>query len=154
MQERPGFDSWVRKIPWRRKWQPIPVFLPGESHGQRSLAGYGPCGHKESDTSEGLTTGPLGNSPVLVPQQSFTSPICLQYILIYNFLEAGHSLGKEISRNHPLKAVCFSSEGRQTYSLGPLPSFILEAENVWMEPLVKLRDAEHILLHWWYPWGR
>ena len=38
------------KIPWRRKWQP--VFLPGESHGQRSLAGYGPWGHKESDTTE------------------------------------------------------------------------------------------------------
>jgi len=37
---RPGFDSWVRKIPWRRKWQPTPVFLPGESHGQRSLIGY------------------------------------------------------------------------------------------------------------------
>ena len=34
---RPGFDPWVRKIPWRRKWQPTPVFLPGESHGQRSL---------------------------------------------------------------------------------------------------------------------
>ena len=34
------FDPWVRKIPWRRKWQPTPVFLPGESHGQRSLAGY------------------------------------------------------------------------------------------------------------------
>ena len=33
-----GFDLWVRKISWRRKWQPIPVFLPGESHGQRSLA--------------------------------------------------------------------------------------------------------------------
>ena len=39
---RPGFDSWVEKIPWRRKWQPTPVFLPGESHGQRSLAGYSP----------------------------------------------------------------------------------------------------------------
>ena len=39
---RHGFDPWVRKIPWRRKWQPIPVFLPGESHGQKSLAGYGP----------------------------------------------------------------------------------------------------------------
>ena len=36
----PGFDPWVRKIPWRRKWQSTPVFLPGESHGQRSLAGY------------------------------------------------------------------------------------------------------------------
>ena len=43
---RPGFDSWVRKMPWRRKWQPTPVFLPGESHGQRSLAGCSPGGHK------------------------------------------------------------------------------------------------------------
>ena len=37
---RPRFDSWVGKIPWRRKWQPNPVFSPGESHGQKSLAGY------------------------------------------------------------------------------------------------------------------
>ena len=48
----PGFDPWVRKIPWRRKWQPTPVFLPGESHGWRSLLGYSPRGHKESDTTE------------------------------------------------------------------------------------------------------
>jgi len=34
-----GFDPWVEKIPWRKKWQPTPVFLPGISHGQRSLAG-------------------------------------------------------------------------------------------------------------------
>ena len=39
-------DPWVRKILWRRKWQPSPVFLPGESHGQRSLGGYSPWGHK------------------------------------------------------------------------------------------------------------
>ena len=37
-----GFDPWVRKISWRRAWQPTPVFLPGESHGYRSLAGYSP----------------------------------------------------------------------------------------------------------------
>ena len=43
-----GFDPWVEKIPWRRKWQPTPVFLPGESHGQRSLAGYGSWGSKEA----------------------------------------------------------------------------------------------------------
>ena len=42
------------KIPWRRKWQPTPVFLPGESHGQRSMAGYSPGGHKESDMTERL----------------------------------------------------------------------------------------------------
>ena len=46
------FDPWVRKIPWRREWQPTPAFLPGESHGQRILAGYSPWGHKESDTTE------------------------------------------------------------------------------------------------------
>ena len=44
----------MRKIPWRRKWQPTPVFLPGESHGQRSLVGYSPRGHKELDTTERL----------------------------------------------------------------------------------------------------
>ena len=41
-RRRCGFESWVGKIPWRKKWQPIPVFLPGESHGQRSLAGCSP----------------------------------------------------------------------------------------------------------------
>ena len=46
------FDLWVRKIPWRRKWQPTPVFLPEKSHGQRSLAVYSPWGRKESDTNE------------------------------------------------------------------------------------------------------
>ena len=40
------FDPWVRKSPWRRVWQLTPVFLPGESYGQRSLAGYGPQGHR------------------------------------------------------------------------------------------------------------
>ena len=42
-----GQDPWVGKIPWRKAWQPNPVFLPGKSHGQRSLAGYSPWGHKE-----------------------------------------------------------------------------------------------------------
>ena len=49
---RPGFDSWVGKIPWRRKWQSTPAFLPGKSHGRRSLIGYSSWGHKESDTTE------------------------------------------------------------------------------------------------------
>ena len=46
--ERLGFDPWVRKIPWRRAWQPASVFLPGESHGQESLVGYIPQDHKET----------------------------------------------------------------------------------------------------------
>ena len=44
---RPGFDPWVGKIPWRRKWQPTPVLLPGESHGGRRLVDYSPWGRKE-----------------------------------------------------------------------------------------------------------
>ena len=52
---RPRFDPWVGNILWRRKWQPTPVFLPGEFHGQRSLTDYSPWGHKESDTTELLT---------------------------------------------------------------------------------------------------
>ena len=51
---RHRFNPWIRKIPWRRKWQLTPVFLPGESVGQRSLAGYSPQGDKESDRTEAL----------------------------------------------------------------------------------------------------
>ena len=46
------FHPWVRKIPWRREWLPTLVFLPEESHGQRSLADCHPWGHKELDTAE------------------------------------------------------------------------------------------------------
>ena len=52
---RPGFNPWVGNTPWRREWQPTPVFLPGKSHGQRSLVGCSPRGHKELDTTEQLT---------------------------------------------------------------------------------------------------
>ena len=52
------WETWVRslirKMLWRRKWQPTPVLLPGKSHGQRSLVGYSPWGHKESDMTERL----------------------------------------------------------------------------------------------------
>ena len=48
-------DPWVGKIPWRKEWLPTPVFLPGEFHTERSLAGYSPRGHKELDTTEQLT---------------------------------------------------------------------------------------------------
>jgi len=49
---RPWFSPWVRKIPWRREWLLTLVFLPEEFHGQRSLAGYSPWGHKELDTTK------------------------------------------------------------------------------------------------------
>ena len=45
-------DPWVRKIPWKRKWQSTPVSLPGRSYGEKNLAGYSPQGCKKSDTTE------------------------------------------------------------------------------------------------------
>ena len=53
--KRHRFDPWIGKIPWRRAWQPTPVFWPGESHGQRSLAEYSPWGCQELNTTEQLT---------------------------------------------------------------------------------------------------
>ena len=55
---RPEFDPWVGKIPWRRKLQPTPVYLPGESHGQRRLAGYCPWGRKSRTRFSDLVTPP------------------------------------------------------------------------------------------------
>ena len=66
-RRRRGFDPQIGKIPWRRAWQPTPVFLPGESCGQRSLAGYGPwggrVGHDRSDLARKDPTSPCGELP-------------------------------------------------------------------------------------------
>ena len=62
---RHGFDPWVGKIPWRRAWQPTPVFLPGKSQGQMSLAGYSPWGRRESDMTERLSMQTLGCTKTL-----------------------------------------------------------------------------------------
>ena len=62
---RCGFDPWVRKVLWRRKWQPTPVFLPGKFHGQKNLVVYSPRGHKESDTTGQLSTHPLGTNKTI-----------------------------------------------------------------------------------------
>ena len=53
--KRPRVNPWVRKIPWRRKWQLTAVFVPGKFHGQRSLMDCSPWDHKESDMTERLT---------------------------------------------------------------------------------------------------
>ena len=58
-----GFDPWVGKISWRRKWQPTQVSFPGKSHGQRSLVGCSPWSHKESGTTERLTLPYLLRNP-------------------------------------------------------------------------------------------
>ena len=82
---RPGFDPWMRKIPWRREWLPTPVFLPGEIHGQRSRQAT--WGYKESDTTERLTlyrsrgivstapTGAVVSSPSSFKEGTNVNPI-------------------------------------------------------------------------------
>ena len=75
----PGFNPWVRKIPWRRKWQPTPVLLPRKSHGWRSLVGYSPCGHKESDMTERLHFTSL----VLFTLIEF----CSSWVILYRLFE-------------------------------------------------------------------
>ena len=84
--KRPKFDPWARKIPWRRKWQPTPVFLAGEFHGQRSLAGYSSWGHKESEITE-LLTLPISpffplTSQCLLPRE-FTSKLYFKKLGIW-----------------------------------------------------------------------
>ena len=68
---RPVFNPWIRKIPWRREWQPTPVFLPGESRGQRSLVGYTLWGCKELDMTEWLTHTCLPSWSFLVQTSLF-----------------------------------------------------------------------------------
>ena len=78
--KRHGFNPRIRKIPWRRPWQPTPVFLPGEFHGQRNLAGYSPWGHKESDTTDQTHTK-VQSLFKIVEDQNFIS-----FTNIYHFL--------------------------------------------------------------------
>ena len=73
--KRHGFDPWVRKIPWRRAWQPTPVSLHGESHGQRSLVGYSPWGRRVGHDRATHTQSPAyPGIPFLRIQ---THPVCL-----------------------------------------------------------------------------
>ena len=85
---RPGFGPWVRKFPWRRKWQPTPVFLPGEFYGQRSPAGYSSWSRKESDTTEQLTLSLSSDcfpfSPRCTARLNFASSFTLQYSYLVN----------------------------------------------------------------------
>ena len=78
--KRCGFNYWVRKIPWRKKWQPTPAFLPGKFHGQGSLVGYSPWGRKDSDmTSEWTHTHTRAMRAIADPTKwAFSLPLCWQ----------------------------------------------------------------------------
>ena len=87
MRETRVLFPWVRKIPWRKKWQPIPVLLPGEFHGQRSRAGYSPWGCKESDTTEQPTfsLSQLINNVVLVSRVQQSDSVVYIHIALLPF---------------------------------------------------------------------
>ena len=70
---RPGLNPWAGKTPWRRKWQPTPVFLPGKSHGRRILVGYSPWGCKKSDMNEQLHSQPQRRR-----HMGTAAPCCIQ----------------------------------------------------------------------------
>ena len=72
---RHRFDPWVGNISWKRKWHPTPVFLPEEFHGQRSLVGCSPCGSKEWDTTECLSSS--SSRPCLPPSLPSGFPLSL-----------------------------------------------------------------------------
>ena len=74
-----GDDPWVGKIPWRRKWQPTPGFLPGKSHGLRSLVGYRPWGREESDMTEWLPFHFLSMLYILSPWLNYFVPRSLYF---------------------------------------------------------------------------
>ena len=77
---RPGFDPWVQKIPCRREEQPTPACLPGELHGQKSLVGYSPWGHKVSDTTEQLILS-LYRSPISMSSSRLTPSLLKSGVL-------------------------------------------------------------------------
>ena len=107
---RPGFDPWVRKIPWRREWQPTPVFLPGESHGQRSRVGYRPWGCKESETTERLTHGCFRASLVA---QLVKNPSAVQEIWV-RFLDSEDPLEEELHSNSLQYSCLENSHGQRS----------------------------------------
>ena len=125
---RHGFNPWVRKIPWRRKWQSTPLSLPGKFHGQRSLAGYSPWGHKELDTTQpSLTHLSDLNEPDLKALNGLASPsITLQYYPVWLFLPMFQSQNPflEVERkslSHPMKRLSclFSKMIHSNFVLSP-----------------------------------
>ena len=79
------FSPWVGKIPWRRAWQPIPLFLPGESFGLRGLVSYRPWGCKESDTNGWLSTARSTLAMYVDSNLPTFSPTFIIYLFGYSY---------------------------------------------------------------------
>ena len=76
-RKRRGFNPWIGKIPWRREWHPTPVFLPGKFHGQRSLVGYSPWGHKRVRHDWALTSSAMYIIQICIKSQRIYTPLKL-----------------------------------------------------------------------------
>ena len=89
---RHGFDPWAGKIPWRREWPPTPLFLPGESHGQRSLAGYSPWCRGVGHSAHARARAHTHTSSLLenLPEPLRCPPLCSYETLWIPPEEAGH----------------------------------------------------------------
>ena len=88
---RPRFHPWVGKIPWRRKWQPTPVLLPGKFHGWKNLIGYSPWGHKESDMTEWIYFHFLA---IFIPACASSSPA-------FHMMYSAYKLNKQGDNTQP-----------------------------------------------------
>ena len=103
--KRLEFNHWVGKIPWKRSWTPTPVFLPGKSHGQRSLAHYTPEGCKELDTTEGAileceVKWALGSITMNKARGGDGIPVELFRILRDDAVKVLHSICQQIWKTH------------------------------------------------------
>ena len=131
------FDPWVRNMPWRRKWQLTPVFLPGKSHGQRSLAGCSPWGRKKSDTTERLTFS-------LSPRSGLRHAAVLSWFLCWKLKSSWDGEGSDgpttavAWQGKPLKASTFPSPLRRQ----PLPGPCVEGRRKQRANQMKIREAK------------
>ena len=128
---RHRFNPWVGKIPWRRKWQPTPVVLPGKCHGQRSLVGYGPWGHRL--IGRNLATKQQQKNNVLL--NCFYHKIRTDYTKVHKSFKKGHDSGQGISQ----RASSFRhQEGGITIAIKQESLFPLPGVTGLMTPTCKL----------------
>ena len=150
-----GFDAWVEKIPWRRKWQPTPVFLPGKFYEQENLAGYSPWGRKR--LSQVLATKLLNNSNHFIDKktenqrgqsacthsQEVEGPgIRIIYIQITSSTRKNRPLHLRICSSDTAPFRLWSLEG----SLPPLPHCVPAAHSLLLKALLLGPSLIHCLL--------
>ena len=118
--ERHGFDHWIGKIPWRMKWQPAPVFLPGKSHGQRNLVDCSPWGLTESDTTEHARTHTHALSLSLRRQEEPPPSRMPDLVIPLSSFQEKHTLGKRWGFFSPA-VLCISQPWFCCFAISPLP---------------------------------